>query len=154
MEFGTKSNDNWETPAQAFLDVRELIAGKVVWDPFYSQGRAAAFLMEAGAREVIHEQRDAFEWNPDCDIVCTNPPFSIKKRCLLYLLSLGKDVLILLPLVDVSSKWFREVVEDREYSMFLPNKRYAFLKDGIRQAGVAFPSVWFFFPKLPSGLHC
>ena len=143
--FGCKENDGWETPPVAFMDVREVITGKVVWDPFYSQGRAATFLMEAGAREVIHEARDAFSWNPECDIICTNPPFSIKRKCLSYLLGLEKPVLILLPLVDVSSKWFREVVQAREYSMFLPNKRYAFLKDGKQAKGVMFPSAWFLF---------
>jgi len=45
--FGTRENDNWETPKEAYEDVRDLIVGKIIWDPFYSQGRAAAFLMEA-----------------------------------------------------------------------------------------------------------
>ena len=143
--FGCKSNDNWESPPEAFMDVREVIAGRVCWDPFYSQGRAAAFLLEAGAAKVIHEEKDAFEWSPECELIVTNPPFSIKKKCLAYLLGLGRDVLILLPLVDLASVWFREVVGARGYSMYVPEKRYAFLKDGIRQPGVAFPSVWFFF---------
>ena len=151
--FGTRENDNWETPASAFLDVREVIEGKRCWDPFYSEGRAAGFLLQAGAASVVHEKRDAFEWNPDCDIVVTNPPFSIKKKCLAYLLRLGKDVLILLPLTDSASVWFREVVGPHQYSVYIPKKRYAFLKDGIRQPGVSFPSVWFWFPNLPAGLH-
>ena len=148
--FGTRENDNWETPKEAYEDVRDLIVGKIIWDPFYSQGRAAAFLMEAGAKEVIHEKRDAFDWSPECELIVTNPPFSIKKRCLAYLLSLGKPVLILLPLADLASVWFREVVGAHQYSMFVPKKRYAFLKDGKQMKGVSFPSVWFFFPALLS----
>ena len=108
--FGTRENDNWETPKEAYEDVSSLIQDKTVWDPFYSQGRAAAFLMEAGAREVIHEKRDAFDWSPECELIVTNPPFSIKKKCLAYLLEKRKDVLILLPLADLASVWFREVV--------------------------------------------
>ena len=146
MDFGTRENDGWESPPEAFLDVRELIVGKVVWDPFFSQGRAAQFLMEAGAKEVIHEKKDAFSWNPDCEMIVTNPPFSIKKKCLAYLLSLGKDVLILLPLADLASVWFRETTETHQYHLFVPKKRYAFLKDGKQMKGVSFASCWFFFP--------
>jgi hypothetical protein len=144
--FGTRENDNWETPKEAYEDVRDLIVGKIIWDPFYSQGRAAAFLMEAGAKEVIHEERDAFDWSPEYELIVTNPPFSIKKRCLTYLLSLGKPVLILLPLADLASVWFREVVEEHQYHLYVPKKRYAFLKDGKQMKGVSFPSVWFWFP--------
>ena len=152
--FGCKENDGWESPPEAFLDVRELIVGKIIWDPFYSQGRAAAFLMEAGAKEVINEKRDAFDWSPECELIVTNPPFSIKKRCLAYLLSLGKPVLILLPLADLASVWFREVVGAHQYSMFIPKKRYAFLKDGKQMKGVSFPSVWLWFPAAIPGLPC
>ena len=148
--FGCKENDGWESPPEAFLDVRELIVGKIIWDPFYSQGRAAAFLMEAGAKEVIHEKRDAFDWSPECELIVTNPPFSIKKKCLTYLLSLDKPVLILLPLADLASVWFREVVGEHQYHLYVPNKRYAFLKDGEQVKGVSFASCWFFFiPGLP-----
>ena len=144
--FGTRENDNWETPKEAYEDVRSLIQDKTVWDPFFSQGRAAQFLMEAGATEVMHENRDAFEWQPECNLIVTNPPFSIKKKCLAYLLSLGKPVLILLPLADLASVWFREVIGEHQYHLYVPNKRYAFLKDGKQMKGVSFPSVWFFFP--------
>ena len=144
--FGTRENDNWETPKEAYEDVRDLIVGKIIWDPFYSQGRAATFLMEAGAKEVIHEKRDAFDWSPEYELIVTNPPFSIKKRCLAYLLSLGKPVLVLLPLADLASVWFREVVEEHQYHLYVPNKRYAFLKDGKQMKGVNFPSVWLWYP--------
>ena len=153
MDFGTRENDNWETPKEAYEDVSSLIKDKVVWDPFYSQGRAAAFLMEAGAKEVIHEKRDAFDWCPECELIVTNPPFSIKKKCLAYLLEKRKDVLILLPLADLASVWFREVVGDHQYHLFVPKKRYAFLKDGKQMKGVSFASCWFFFPAA-IGLPC
>ena len=146
--FGTRENDNWETPKEAYEDVRDLIVGKVVWDPFFSQGRAAQFLMEAGAKEVIHEKRDAFDWSPECELIVTNPPFSIKKKCLAYLLSLGKPVLIFLPLADLASVWFREIVGEHQYHLYVPNKRYAFLKDGEQVKGVSFASCWFFIPGL------
>ena len=154
MDFGTRENDNWETPKEAYEDVSSLIKDKVVWDPFYSQGRAAAFLMEAGAKEVIHEKKDAFSWNPDCEMIVTNPPFSIKKKCLAYLLSLGKPVLILLPLVDICSKWFGEVVGDHLYHLFVPKKRYSFLKEGVQVKGVSFASCWLWFPAAIPGLPC
>ena len=150
--FQTPSSDDWETPREAFMDVADLIVGKTIWDPFYSQGRAATFLMEAGAKEVIHEKRDAFEWQPECNLIVTNPPFSIKKKCLAYLLSLGKDVLILLPLIDICSKWFGEVVGAHQYHLYVPNKRYAFLKDGKQMKGVSFASVWLWFPAAIPGL--
>ena len=152
--FGCKENDGWESPPEAFLDVSGPIQDKTVWDPFYSQGRAAAFLMEAGAKEVIHEKKDAFDWSPECELIVTNPPFSIKKKCLTYLLSLGKPVLILLPLADLASVWFREVVGDHQYHLFVPKKRYAFLKDGKQMKGVSFPSVWLWFPAAIPGLPC
>ena len=152
MDFGTRENDNWETPKEAYEDVSSLIQDKTIWDPFFSEGRAAAFLIEAGAKEVIHQKKDAFSWNPDCEMIVTNPPFSIKKKCLTYLLSLGKPVLILLPLVDICSKWFGEVVGEHQYHLYVPNKRYAFLKDGKQMKGVSFPSVWLWFPAAIPGL--
>jgi len=150
--FGTRENDNWETPKEAYEDVSSLIQDKTIWDPFFSEGRAAAFLIEAGAKEVIHQKKDAFSWNPDCEMIVTNPPFSIKKKCLAYLLSLGKDVLILLPLIDICSKWFGEVVGAHQYHLYVPNKRYAFLKDGKQMKGVSFASVWLWFPAAIPGL--
>ena len=57
-----------------------------------------------------------------------------------------QNVLNLLPLADLASVWFREVVGDHQYHLFVPKKRYAFLKDGKQVKGVSFASCWFFFP--------
>jgi len=99
--YETDYNDHFETPLQAYQDVKPLIdwlartissnsnseGGKSpqhirLYDPYYCNGRTAVLLRnELGYTNVVHEKRDFYRdirnhKVPEYDILITNPPYS------------------------------------------------------------------------------
>ena len=103
LPFATNYNDHFETPFQAYIDVKPVIDWlctlrlktdkfKVnLYDPYYCNGKAAKQLKELGYESIFHEKRDFYmdisnNTVPAHDILITNPPFSDshKTQCLNY----------------------------------------------------------------------
>ena len=99
--YETDYNDHFETPLQAYQDVKPLIdwlartisssssseGGKSprhvrLYDPYYCNGRTAVLLRDQlGYTNVVHEKRDFYRdirnhTVPAYDILITNPPYS------------------------------------------------------------------------------
>lgn len=101
-----KNNDNWETPVEEWkrlaqvIDIEQITdAAPVIWDPFYSQGRAENNLQMAfPLATVVHRDYDVFadEAIPvHFDFIVSNPPFSIAMKCVQRLVEIGKPFALL-----------------------------------------------------------
>ena len=103
LPFATNYNDHFETPFQAYLDIKPVLdwlctsqlnveKSKVrLYDPYYCNGRTATLLRELGYNNILHEKRDFYgdvsnDSVPVHDILITNPPFSDshKTQCLSF----------------------------------------------------------------------
>ena len=116
-----KKQDDLFTPAYAVDPIiKYLSKDKIIWCPwdcewsaFYQRLKEEGFKV---VRSSLEEGEDFFEYEPDeCDIVVSNPPFSIKDKVLERLYSFNKPFAILLPLNSLQGK-----------------TRYKYFKQGIQ----------------------
>jgi hypothetical protein len=122
--------DDYMTPKSAWEDIAHLIPkDKVIWEPFYGDGKSGEYLEELGF-EVVHLSEDFFE-NDKGDVVVTNPPFSKTKAVFARLKKLDKPFVVLCPAARLFTKYFRDMFKD-EIQVIVPPQRIHFskLKDG------------------------
>lgn len=76
-----EKHDDYMTPKSAWEAIKHLVPkDKVIWEPFYGDGRSGQILREIGFN-VIHEDEDFFQNNKG-DIIVSNPPFTMVPRVL------------------------------------------------------------------------
>ena len=79
------NGDEQYTPQYAVLPIlKYLPKGKIIWCPFDTEHSEFVIALEENGFEVIHSHiktgQDLFEYEPaKCDIIVSNPPFSIKQ---------------------------------------------------------------------------
>ena len=128
------------TPKYAWENIREYIpTDKVIWEPFYGNGKSGKFLEELGF-EVIHKSVDFFE-NDLGEIIVSNPPFSQSKNILKRLKELDKPFIIIMPVSKIATSYFRENFSGTDIQIMVPRKRIQFVKlvngkqiDGMKNA--------------------
>lgn len=122
LPFATNYNDHFETPFQAYVDIKPVIdwlctsqlhvdkSEVRLYDPYYCNGRTATLLQELGYSNILHENRDFYgdianNTVPVHDVLITNPPFSDshKAQCLSFCCRKLRQA-IELPVDDVQSK--------------------------------------------------
>ncbi len=139
-----RDQDHYDTPRAAY----ELIApfvppGATLWDPFYNTGRCADTLRAVFPDStVIHENRDALSWSPDCDVIVCNPPFSAKYDWLQWLLDGRRAFAVLLPMATLSAAKFAALRGHDTVQLVIPSKRLHYERDGAVVKGCSFESVW------------
>ena len=134
--------DDFNTPAEAWdLIIKHTnLADKKVWCPFWNDGE-----ITFSHKAIIHQEKDFFNYEPDeYDYIIDNPPFSIKKQVLERCVSLNKPFALLLPIETMERKYFNKLVQGRDFTMIIPNKRYNF-KGGNNKKNVMFKSCWYCF---------
>lgn len=120
--------DDWMSPKSAFEDIKRYIPNdKVIWEPFYGDGKSGEYLRELGFN-VIHDQDDFF-LNNKGDIVVSNPPFSDYKRILHRLKELDKPFILILPSSKINTQIVRNLFfNDNDLQLIIPRKRIQFKK--------------------------
>jgi hypothetical protein len=130
--FQTKTftkHDDYMTPKSAWESIRHLIPkDKVIWEPFYGDGRSGRFLRELGFN-VIHEDEDFFE-NDKGDVIVSNPPFTLIPSILERLISLGKPFILIMPAPKMCTQYMRKMfaTHDDKLQIIIPRKRIQFVK--------------------------
>lgn len=131
--FGTKTYnlyDDYMTPKEAWQNINHLIPkNKIIWEAFYGDGISGEHLRDLG-HNVIHEEKDFFNWTPDkYDVIISNPPFSKKKEVYTHLKKLNKPFIMISPASMICYKYFRELfINDNDLKIIIPKKRINFLK--------------------------
>lgn len=112
---------------------------KIIYNPFYLDGKAKIYLNELGYDHVIHNDEDFFE-NYDkyeYDIIITNPPYTIKKRIFKKLYEINKPFIVIVPIATITKLFIKEIFKSdveitdiEKLQMIIPNKRMQFEKNG------------------------
>jgi hypothetical protein len=140
-----KRDDEYETPPEAWNLITSFIPNEfLIWEPFYKSGMAANILIELGFN-VKHSKRDFFDRKTiNCDLILTNPPYSIKKEVIEHLFTFKKPFAILVPLATISCQYFMNALKKyhMSYKMIVPNRRISYMKEGSRIRGAGFDTVW------------
>ena len=139
--------DNYTTPKSAYMDIKKFIAENItIYDPFYNDGGCQSYMKEVfGNNKIIHlnEEIDLTKKsNQEFDMIITNPPFTIKKRVLEWLVAQGKPFMCISPLNYISTVEIRKIPCFEDFQFILPNRRINFEREGKEHKGSWFPSVW------------
>ena len=70
-----KDSDNYSTDKKGWEIIESFIPkDKVIWSPFYCDGKQKEYFEDMGYN-IIHEDKDFFEYIPEYDIVGVSPEF-------------------------------------------------------------------------------
>lgn len=136
-------DDDYETTKEILKDIKPYInENKKIYDPFYCNGLVKKEWKELGF-DCYNEKEDAFDCvAPDFNYLITNPPFSLKKKCLELAFKYDKPFMILLPIDILGSLWFGEYFDKLQF--IIPKKRYCFYKKnlGEKKSSSWFDTMW------------
>jgi len=117
-------HDDYMTPKYAWVDIKDYIPKKVIWEAFMGDGTSGTYLQELNF-DVIHEPIDFFE-NDKGEIIVSNPPFSQIKEILNRLKILDKPFILILPSSKINTLYFRDW--KNKIQIIIPKKRINFIK--------------------------
>lgn len=119
--------DHYNTPKYAWEWLLPYIPkDKVIWEPFYSNGRSGEILTELGFN-VIHKNIDFFK-NNEGEIIISNPPFSNQKEIINRLMELDKPFILLMSAYKLNTKAIRDNFKNKQLQMIIPPKRIQYIK--------------------------
>jgi hypothetical protein len=138
-------NDDYSTRKTAYELIKEYIPTKsVLYDPFYYNGVCKTYMEEVFPTcKIIHEDKNAYEWNPEHDIVISNPPFSEKYDVLDWLIKKDKPFALLLPLCSLCTIKFSEINNIDKLQFVIGKKRIRYERVGQKQGSANFESAWY-----------
>ena len=147
MNFGkiySSKFDELYTPFLAIQVIRRYIPKWVntIWEPTaVPESNIVKFLQNdydvLGTH--ISNNEDFFEINRECDIIITNPPYSLKDEFLERLFELDKPFMVLLPLTTLESKKRSEMFRNHPIQVIIPDQRFDF----SGKNNVWFQTSWF-----------
>ncbi len=119
-DFQTKTHDDFFTSNDLFKQLSKFIPpDKIVSMPFYSPySKCNEILGSYIDNDIIYNNEDFFK-NDRGDIVCDNPPFSIKKDILKVLYERDKPFMLILPVSSMCYKYFRIFKDNQDKLQFL-----------------------------------
>ena len=124
-----QKDDSWNTPPQAWIDIKEYIPKKVLWEPFMLNNETSTSittLQEMGFEVLGNSTDDFFETNKG-EVIVSNPPFSIKGKILKRLYELDKPFIVIFPISSLSQIQFKKYFRDK-IQIIIPKKRIQFMK--------------------------
>tara|TARA_R110000772_G_scaffold83289_2_gene176158 strand:+ start:553 stop:1053 length:501 start_codon:yes stop_codon:yes gene_type:complete len=130
-----KRDDDYETHSGILKDLLPFIKDyNVIYDPFYCKGTIIQEWKKLN-KECINDDKDAFkrEHPENYDLIFSNIPFSIKKKCFELFLSLNKPFIVLTTIDSLGGKWIKPYFD--KFQFIIPNGRYNFIKNGILTKG-------------------
>ena len=74
------------------------------------------------------------------DVIISNIPFTLKKKCVELGFKLDKPFAFLMPIDALGSVWIRKYFDRLQF--LIPKGRYNFLKNGKIGAGSWFDTMW------------
>lgn len=144
-------SDEWYTP-QFIVDkcidiVKDKISrGLSILLPFDTQKSNFVKRLDEQAEGCVlcYGMRDFIESNDyECDLIMTNPPFSIKEKVFEKCLQYGKDFILVLPETFIFSVKFFDLLEkyNFHYKLFSPKQRVYFIDPNGNQNRPNFHTV-------------
>lgn len=135
--FHTKTfqkHDDYMTPLSAWNAINHFLpTGKIIWEPFFGDGTSGKNLMKLGHR-VVHQKKDFFKYEPEYDLIVTNPPYSLVKDIMPRLLELDKPFVLLMPSSKITTNYMRDW-SHKGLQIIIPRKRIQFIKCTVNRFG-------------------
>ena len=117
--------DNYSTDKIGWEIIQDYIPkDKKIWAPFYCDGKQKEIFKELG-HDIIHEDRDFFEYTPEYDLIIDNPPFSKMKDICIKLKQLDKPFIIIAFSKVILMKWFQKLFKE-DLQVIIPFTRTTF----------------------------
>ena len=129
-----KKDDAYMTPKHVWEDIIDYIPkDKIIYEPFYGDGKSGEYLKELGCKHVIHEEIDFYEnYNKlEYDLIVSNPPFSDCKNILTKLKEVNKPFILIMPSSKINTQYVRENYKNTSLQLIIPRKRISFIKDKV-----------------------
>jgi hypothetical protein len=105
-----KDTDNYVTSKKSWEVIQQYIPrDKIIYCPFYCDGKQKVYLNELGFNNVIHEDKDFFKCDNDFDLIVDNPPFSKMKSICYRLKEIDKPFILIAPPRTLNSKYFQQL---------------------------------------------
>ena len=125
-EFTMNHKDQWMTPPTAWQNILHWIPkDKVIWEPFWGNGKIVDFWKGKGFHVVGGADEDFFKTEAKGDIILTNPPFSIKEKVINRLLKMGKPFIAICPAWMLHTQYFRKIMKG-QVQIIIPKSRINF----------------------------
>lgn len=119
---GINKGDNFYSKKDVWEKIINYIPkDKIIYEPFYGDGKSGEHLKELGCKNVIHQDVDFFNNDFEYDLIVTNPPFSIRRKILTKLKEIDKPFIVLLPSSIINAVWFRNYFKE-SLQVIIPDK--------------------------------
>jgi hypothetical protein len=129
-------NDEFYTPNYAIYPIlKYLKKGMKIWCPFDDDNSNFVKIFKQEGYEVVNthisQGQDFFSIdNIDCDIIISNPPYSLKKEVLQRLFNLKKPFAMLVGVVGLFESQVRfNLFKNNNFEIMYLNKRVSYFKD-------------------------
>ncbi len=141
-------NDNYGSEDDLYLKINKFIPkDKVIYEPFFLDGKSGKCLEKMGCKKVIHENIDFFE-NIDklqYDTIISNPPFSKRKLILDKLFEIDKPFILTLNPIVLSCKWFLSKYGNKDLQLIIPQTRSKCYNPTLGKVNYTPPMGMFYF---------
>jgi hypothetical protein len=135
-------SDEFGTPKIAWDILSPYIPKKsIIWECAYGAGSLAKIMKEAGYSVV--SSTNFFEDIQNCNIIITNPPYSLKEEFLQRAYLLDLPFAFLLPLTTLEGKKRGAMFAKYGIQLLIPNKRINFITPSGKGSGSWFATAWF-----------
>lgn len=152
-------NDNFFTPPYAVKPILAYVPLQMtVWCPFDTEESHFVKMLKAQGNKVIcthiDNGQDFFTTPvPQCDMIISNPPYSVKTEVLERLFEIGKPFAMLVGAVGLFESQQRfDMFKNNEFEIMYLNRRVAYFKDYADQKpslNPPFSSVYVCHKMLP-----
>ena len=124
-----------------------------IWECAWGTGALAKHLKEKGFN-VLDEDVDFLDFDLDCDVLITNPPYSKKLEFLRRAFEIGKPFAFLMPLTTLEGIKRGKLFGDNGIQLIIPNRRINFITPSGKGSGAWFQTAWFCWKlNLPKELN-
>jgi len=141
----TKKEDDYQTPNDALDYLIPFIRRDwIIWECACGKGNIVKYLKDKGFQVVGTDKETNFLLNEiKCDVIITNPPYSLKDEFIDRCYRLNKPFALLMPLSSLEGKKRGALYEQYGLQLIIPNKRINFEHAERNNSGSWFQTAWF-----------
>ncbi len=148
-----KSGDCFQTDPAALDPLLPYLDGLRVWEPACGEGQLARRLREVGCDVEASDVQTGTDFltctPPRCDVILTNPPFSIKDEFIARCYALRKPWALLMPLTALEGQKRQRYYAEHGLTVVLMPRRVDFTTPSGKVGGSWFASAWYTWRLVP-----
>jgi hypothetical protein len=136
--------DDYQTPKIAINCLLPYLPKScIIWEPVAGKLNLVNAFREKGYTVISSDKEFDFLTNfKECDVIITNPPFSLKYEFLNRCFVLNKPFALLVPLTILEGKKRGALLRGKHIQLIIPNKRFNFETPDGKTSGSWFQTMW------------